>query len=81
MKKDFVIPSFVDKCIELRFENNEICIYATPTGLRKLIGFCEELLRNPKQGHIHLEDYEVLTEASLKGVIAVFEEIKVGLET
>jgi hypothetical protein len=74
MTKKFVVPHFKDKNLELRFENDEVCIYATPIGLKKLIKFCQDLLQNPKQGHIHLEDYEVLTEASLKGVIAVMPQ-------
>jgi len=72
MKREFREPIFGKRCIELRFEDEEVCIYATTTGLEKLIAFCKMLLDNPQTGHIHLEDYEVLTKDSLIGAIAVF---------
>lgn len=71
MKK--VKPDFADGDIEFRIKDNEIFIYGTPVGLKKLIGFCERLLNDPSNGHIHLEDYEVLTANSQKGTIAVFD--------
>jgi ABC-type histidine transport system ATPase subunit len=72
MSKAFVPPVFQERCIELRHENGEVCIYGTKAGLKKMIDFCMTLLNDPKIGHIHLEDYEVLSEKSLKGTIAVF---------
>jgi hypothetical protein len=69
-------PVFDGRHIELRFENGEVCIYATRTGLERIAGFCNYLLDHPKRGagHVHLEDYELLTNASLRGVIAVFDD-------
>lgn len=67
---------FTQKAIKLRVEENEICIYATTVGLKKLIGLCETLLDSPKKGHIHLEDYELLTEDSPNVVIEVVESKK-----
>jgi hypothetical protein len=72
MARVFRRPSFGDRQIELRLEEGEICIYATDAGLRRLIAFCKLLLDDPQQGHIHLEDYEVLTQESLNGALAVF---------
>ena len=69
----FKQPSFSEGHLELRFEDEEVCIYATRIGLEKLMAFCKQLLDNPRKGHIHLEDYEILTRDSLKGVLAVFE--------
>ena len=74
MANDFIAPSFDNGEIELRFENDEICIYGTSKGLKKLSDFCLELINNPKSGHIHLEDYEVLTNNSLIGVLAIFSK-------
>jgi ABC-type histidine transport system ATPase subunit len=74
MIEKFDKPNFKDKHIELRIANGEICIYLTKTGIEKLLGYCKSLIDKPQQGHIHLEDYEVLTEKSLKGTIAVFVE-------
>lgn len=71
MGKEFIKPDFAMGDIELRYEESEIAIYATDNGLRKLISFCEMLIENPKQGHIHLEDYEVLTANSLKGTLTI----------
>ncbi len=74
MPRIFREPLFEDRHIELRVEDGEVCIYATSTGLQKIIAFCNQLLENPKIGHVHLEDYELLTSASLEGVIALFED-------
>lgn len=74
MSKEFQKPDFSDKDIELRFVDNEICIYATKTGLKELIKHCQTLIDKHDTGHIHLEDYNVLTKDSLNGVIAVFQK-------
>jgi len=67
-------PNFGKQHIELRFENDEICIYATRVGLERIVAFCNYLLDHPRRGagHVHLEDYEILTKDSLRGTIAVF---------
>jgi hypothetical protein len=69
-------PVFEGRHIELRLENDEVCIYATRVGLERIVSFCNDLLGHPKRGagHIHLEDYELLTSASLKGVIALIPD-------
>lgn len=72
MRGKFEMPNFENKHLELRFEDGEVCIYATTEGLEKIIEFCNILLENPSKGHIHLEDYEILTDRSEKGVIALF---------
>jgi hypothetical protein len=72
MTRAFRKPNFETGQIELRLEDGEVCIYATNTGLEKLIAFCKSLLDDPRQGHIHLEDYGVLTAGSLRGALAVF---------
>jgi hypothetical protein len=74
MGKTFEQPDFAKGSIELRFDGKEVAIYTTPEGLKKIIGFCEELLAQPGTQHIHLEDYEVLTSNSLRGVIAAFRD-------
>ncbi len=76
MAAKFVKPVFKDKSLELRYENNEICIYGTKEGLKKLSDLILNLIANPKQGHIHLEDYEILTDKSLIGAVAIFDKEK-----
>jgi ABC-type histidine transport system ATPase subunit len=70
----FIKPNFKDKSLELRYENNEVCIYGTEEGLRKLSDLVLNLIEKPKQGHIHLEDYEILTDGSLIGAVAIFDK-------
>lgn len=72
MRNEFSPPDFSRGDLELRFEEDEICIYASEKGLKRLIDLCESLIEKPGQGHIHLEDYEVLTTESLKGTIGIF---------
>ena len=72
MASTFRKPDFRTKDLELRYENGEVCIYGTSEGLKGLISFCQKLLDRPAIGHIHLEDYEVLTPESEIGAIAIF---------
>lgn len=74
MDRKFRKPDFSKKDIELRFENDVICIYGTPMGLAKLADFCHELIDHPEEGHIHLEAYGLLTHESKRGAIAIFEK-------
>jgi hypothetical protein len=73
----FLNPDFSTGAVELRLKkesgNNEVCVYATKDGIKRLISLLEDLLRAGKDDHIHLEDYELLTKESLKGVFAVFQ--------
>ena len=70
---EFRKPDFKDKTLELRFENNEVCIYGTKEGLQKFSDLIIKLIAKPNQGHIHLEDCNLLTENSLVGVLGIFE--------
>jgi hypothetical protein len=72
MSKTFREPDFCKGEIELRFEDDIVCIYATPRGLEKIVDFCQELIEHPNVGHIHFESYGLLTAASKKGAVAVF---------
>jgi ABC-type histidine transport system ATPase subunit len=72
MSGKFIKPDFSKKDLELRFENNIICIYGTSEGLKKIADLCMELVNDSNQGHIHLEDSNVLTDNSLKGALAIF---------
>ena len=73
MSKRFIAPVFEKGILELRCENNEVAIYGTSEGLKKLAELIVHLADNPRQGHVHLEDYELLTEGSLIGAVAVFD--------
>lgn len=72
MSPAFRKPDFRQGQIELRCEQGEVAIYATQAGLRKLIDLCRALCEDPRRGHLHLEDYELLTTESLKGTLAAF---------
>lgn len=74
MSNKFIKPIFKDKNLEFRYENNEICIYGTKEGFKRLSDLIIDLMNNPRQGHIHLEDYGILTEESLIGAIAIFDK-------
>jgi len=67
-------PSFSDGTMEIRVVDDEVCIYATSDGLRVLVSLCEVLLRQPKKGHLHLEDFSVLTSESLRCTLAIFKQ-------
>ena len=74
--KPFVHPVFGGKCLELRCTDGEVCIYGNREGMRRLSELCLRLAAatgNQETEHVHLEDYEVLTAASLRGAIAVFQ--------
>ncbi len=70
----FQKPDFKKKSLELGMENNEVYIYGTKNGLRALVKLIQSLIDKPEKGHVHLEDYELLTENSTVGVVAIFEE-------
>lgn len=73
MRAKFVRPVFKDKCLELRYESGQVFVYGTSRGLKRLSELVMSLVQKPKQGHIHLEDYDLLTEGSLIGAIAIFD--------
>jgi hypothetical protein len=71
----FIPPDFQKGEVELRIEkDNEIAIYGSVDGLKKIAELINHLIGNPKVGHVHLGDYEILTKNSLKGVIAIFDQ-------
>jgi hypothetical protein len=72
-KVNFQRPRFADGVLELRVSRGEVCIYGTPDGLAKLQRAIGDLLEAGGEEHLHLEDREMLTADSLRGVIAVFE--------
>ncbi|MEZ5358859.1 MAG: hypothetical protein R3F48_08500 [Candidatus Zixiibacteriota bacterium] len=74
MKPEFIYPLFEKGKLELRFENDIVCIYGTKEGLLKLIEVIQTLIDNPDLGHIHLEDsQQLLTIRSRKGAVAIFD--------
>ena len=75
METEFKKPDFSKKDIELRFENNVICIYGTEYGLKKLADLCKQLIEHPNISHIHLESYGILTKESEKGAVAIFPKV------
>ena len=74
MPHEFRDPDFDRGQLELRFENDIVCIYGTKEGLKRLVTIIQGLIDRPAQGHIHLEKeiYDFLTSESEKGAIAIF---------
>ena len=72
----FEKPVFGERTVEFRYDNGEICIYGTPEGLKKVAELILNLANGKNNTHIHLEDYELLTEKSLAASIAVFDIMK-----
>ena len=75
--KSFRVPVFDGGSVEFRCADGEVSIYGTGTGLRKLAELClklTELRPNSPTEHFHLEDYQLLTNDSLRATIAVFRE-------
>ena len=70
--ESFSKPDFTEGSVEFRYQDDEICIYATEEGLEELIFLFKNLIRKKPPSHIHLEDYEILTNSSLKAVIGKF---------
>jgi hypothetical protein len=71
----FIPPSFDTGQLELRYDDGEVVIYGTPEGLSRLSELCLKLARqsaSKQTDHIHLEDYQFLTNASRPGVVGVF---------
>jgi hypothetical protein len=72
MTTAFSKPDFQKRDIELRYESGVVCIYETAEGLAAIAKLCHELIDSPNIGHVHLEDYPILTPNSEKGAIAIF---------
>jgi hypothetical protein len=70
----FSAPSFGTYGLELRCDGDEVSVYGTRDGLRRLCDLIMALVDNPGENHIHLEDYELLTKESLIGAVAVFRD-------
>ena len=68
-------PVFKNRSLELRFEDDHVCIYGTEAGLLKLADLIQSLVDGPGQGHIHIETEMMgqLTDQSEKGAIAIFD--------
>ncbi|MCB9838083.1 MAG: hypothetical protein H6813_01990 [Phycisphaeraceae bacterium] len=78
--KRFAEPEFTNGPIEIRTTADELAIYATPDGLRKLIKCCEDLLSKSsslRTEHIHLEDRELIAGGSSPSrvVLAIFNGV------
>jgi hypothetical protein len=77
----FKFPDFSGRSLEFRCLNDEVAIYGTREGLLRLAAFCTQLANEAVPNgadHLHLQDYEVLTQQSLRAVIGVFGSPPVG---
>lgn len=72
VENTFTAPDFSKSDLELKCINGEVLIYGNRKGIETLANLCLELLKKASKEHVHLEDYQVLTETSLKGVLAIF---------
>jgi hypothetical protein len=64
----FHIPDFSKGTLEFRHSDGEMAIYGTREGLLRLADLCTQLANGPTpngSAHLHLEDYELLTQRSL----------------
>lgn len=75
MSTEFRKPVFGARTLEFRYENGKVYIYGTREGLSKLSELILRLIARKKDGHTHLEDYELLTTESLIGEIDVVRSI------
>jgi hypothetical protein len=75
MAQEFIKPLFKDRSLELRFENDVVCIYGTKDGLLRLSDLIQSLVESPGRGHIHIEDamHGHMTDRSEDGAIAIFD--------
>lgn len=74
-REPFRHPDFRSGSLELRFDDNEVCIYGTKDGLMRFARICLDLagkVATNGSDHAHLEDRDLLTSSSLRGVVAVF---------
>ena len=76
MKTHFREPDFITKELECRFEHGTVCLYGTEEGLRRIMDLCRDLIDHPEQGHVHLENYDLLTKESTKCAIAIFPKAR-----
>ena len=78
MSFEFRAPDFTNADLELRYENDVVCIYGTADGLAQLIKRCQSLIDHPGMGHIHLEREgcppPLLSAESEVGAVAIFEK-------
>ena len=58
--------------LEFRVEGDEIVIQGTEEGLRWLAQKCLVLVDRGKRNHIHLEEFQVLTETSKRATLILF---------
>ncbi len=63
------LPTLDDGTVEIQIAGDEVCIYASDDGLLGLMSLCDRLIKRPGQGHIHVEDYSLLTTKSLRCVL------------
>ena len=73
-KKKDSFHNFRNGDLIIHVEDDIVWICGTKVGLKRLSDLILELIARPKQGHIHLEDYPLLTKNSLTGAIAIFED-------
>ena len=73
--KAFVPPHFDERSLEVRCSDDEVAIYGTVEGITKLISLLEELRDKMPchSSHLHVEDYEILTQESLRLTLVLFE--------
>jgi hypothetical protein len=77
----FHAPDFSKGTLEFRHSDGEISVYGTREGLLRLADLCAQLAKRPtpnENDHLHLEDYDLLTQRSLQAVVAVFDGTSVA---
>ena len=73
----FIQPDFTDAELEVRFDKQEVAIYATPDSMRRLADLLRQLAEDINVGptaHVHVDDQFKMTDRSLRLVAAVFRK-------
>jgi hypothetical protein len=67
------LPDFSRRELEVRLLEGEVAVYGTREGLQQLAGLMLRLAEERPPSHLHVEDYELLTDCSPRLTLAVFE--------
>jgi hypothetical protein len=77
----FIQPDFSARDLEFRFEEGEVLVYGSQRGLTRLAEICLQIaqqLAGEDNAHVHLEDHDLLTDKSLRAVVAGFQRMGTG---
>jgi hypothetical protein len=71
--RKFEAPEFSTGILEVRVTDGEVAIYGTREGLHKLATLILRLADKPPPEHTHVEDYQFLTDCSVRLTVVVLK--------